>query len=108
MEDVSGRDDAELTALADVAREYGHHLGRTRFAGVGVDREQRVLTVYRVPDPGFDSELRTLLAGDITIRLVDAPHPGPSCSSRASGSGRWPGTCPSPRSPSRWTGPGSS
>jgi hypothetical protein len=67
-------DDAELTALADVAREYGHHLGSARFAGVAVDREAGALTVYRVPDPAFDSELLTLLAGDIPVRLVDAPH----------------------------------
>ncbi|HSN06449.1 MAG TPA: hypothetical protein VLV82_03815 [Candidatus Angelobacter sp.] len=74
MDDISGENDHELTALADVAREYGHHLGRYRFAGVAVDTEQRTLVVYRVPDPAFDSELLTLLAGDIEVRLVDAPH----------------------------------
>lgn len=74
MDDMATGPDAELTALADVAREYGHHLGSARFAGVVVDPVERVLTVYRVPDAGFDSELLALLAGDITVRLADAPH----------------------------------
>ena len=74
MDGTSDRDDAELTALADVAREYGHHLGSARFAGVVVDHADRSLTVYRVPDPAFDSEMLTLLAGDIPVRLADAPH----------------------------------
>jgi hypothetical protein len=74
MDESSPGYDAELTALADVAREYGHHLGSARFAGVAVDQTARALTVYRVPDPAFDSELRTLLAGDIPVLLADAPH----------------------------------
>lgn len=74
MDDVPADHDPELIALADVAREYGHHLGSDRFAGVGIDDAGRALVVYRVPDPGFDSELLALLAGDIEVRLVDAPH----------------------------------
>ena len=61
MDDMAIGPDAELTALADVAREYGHHLGSARFAGVEVDPVDRVLTVYRVPDAAFDSELIALL-----------------------------------------------
>jgi hypothetical protein len=66
--------DADVAALADLAREFGHHAGRLRFAGVAPDHERRAITVYRVPDPGWDGELRALLQSDVAVHLADAPH----------------------------------
>jgi len=66
--------DAGVAALADVAREFGHHAGRHWFSGVVPDHEGGAITVYRVPNPGFDSEIRTLLDGDVEVHLADAPH----------------------------------
>jgi hypothetical protein len=66
--------DADVAALADLAREFGHHAGRLRYAGVAPDHERRAITVYRVPDPGWDAEVRTLLRSDVTVHLADAPH----------------------------------
>jgi hypothetical protein len=65
--------DAAVAELADVAREFGHQAGRHWFSGVVPDHENAAITVYRVPNPGFDSELLTLLAGDVAVRLADAP-----------------------------------
>jgi len=56
--------DPEVAAVAAVAREYGHHLGRMRYAGVTADHERRSITVYRVPDASFDDALRGLLSRD--------------------------------------------
>jgi hypothetical protein len=66
--------DAAVAGLADVAREFGHHAGRHWFSGVVPDHERGAITVYRVPNPGFDSEILTLLDGDVTVHLADAPH----------------------------------
>jgi hypothetical protein len=66
--------DADVAALAGLAREFGHHAGRRRFAGVAPDHAARRITVYRVPDPGWDSEISTLLDSDIDVVLADAPH----------------------------------
>ena len=66
--------DPDVAGLADVAREFGHHAGRTWFAGVLPDHERRAVTVYRVPNRAFDSEVRTLLDGDVAVHLADAPH----------------------------------
>ena len=66
--------DAAVARLADVAREFGHHAGRHWFSGVVPDHERGAITVFRVPNPGFDSEIRTLLDGDVTVHLADAPH----------------------------------
>jgi len=66
--------DADVAALADVAREFGHHSGRRHYAGVAPDHAARAITVYRVPDPSFDSEISTLLEGGVAVHLADAPH----------------------------------
>ena len=74
MEGASAVYDADVARLADVAREFGHHAGRHWFSGVVPDHEGAAITVYRVPNPGFDSEIRALLEGDVEVRLADAPH----------------------------------
>jgi hypothetical protein len=66
--------DPEVAAVAAVAREYGHHLGRMRYAGVTADHERRSITVYRVPDASFDDALRGLLSRDVTLHIAEAPH----------------------------------
>jgi len=66
--------DPAVTALAELAREYGHHAGRHYFAGVVADHLGHAITIYRVPDADFDGEVVTLLDGDVEVRLVDAPH----------------------------------
>jgi len=66
--------DADVAALADLAREFGHHAGRLRFAGVAPDHAHRAITVYRVPDPGWDSEVLRLLQSDVAVHLADAVH----------------------------------
>jgi hypothetical protein len=66
--------DADVAALAALAREFGHHAGRLRYAGVAPDHERRSITLYRMPDPGWDAEVRTLLRSDVAVILADAPH----------------------------------
>ena len=66
--------DADVAGLADVAREFGHHAGRMWFSGVLPDHEHQAITVYRVPNAAFDSEIRTLLDGVVAVHLADAPH----------------------------------
>ena len=66
--------DPAVTALAELAREYGHHQGRHHFAGVVADHRGHAITIYRVADADFDGEAGTLLDGDVEVRLVDAPH----------------------------------
>jgi len=66
--------DAAVAGVADVAREFGHHAGRHWFSGVVPDHAGGAVTVYRVPNAGFDSEIRALLEGDVEVRLADAPH----------------------------------
>jgi hypothetical protein len=61
-----------LTEAMDRVRQFGSHAGRFSYSGVRVDGD--VMTVYRVPNPGFDLEVRTLL-GDVPYRLEDAAHP---------------------------------
>ncbi len=73
--DPTESSDAAVTSVAERARQYGHHAGRIRYAGVAPDHEARTVTVYRVPDPGFDDEIRTLLSDDdVQVVLADAPH----------------------------------
>jgi len=74
MDESAAPDDPDVTALAAVAREYGHHAGRRFFAGVALDTGRRALTVYRVPNPDFDGEILRLLEGDVAVSLADAPH----------------------------------
>jgi hypothetical protein len=74
MDSSSELYDADVAALADLAREFGHHSGRLRYAGVEPHHELRAITVFRVPDPGWDSEILRLLRSDVGVRLADAPH----------------------------------
>lgn len=60
-----------LADAAEQIRQYGNHAGRFSFAGVRVQDEG--LVVYRVPNPGFDDEVRALL-GDVPVEIVDAVH----------------------------------
>ncbi len=66
--------DADVAAMAELAREFGHHAGRLRYAGVAPDHDRRSITVYRVPDPGWDSEILRLLESEVAVHLMDAPH----------------------------------
>jgi len=74
MDSSSELYDADVAALADLAREFGHHSGRLRYAGVEPHHDLRAITVFRVPDPGWDSEVLRLLQSDVDVRLADAPH----------------------------------
>jgi hypothetical protein len=74
MDSSSELYDADVAALADLAREFGHHSGRLRYAGVEPHHDLRAITVFRVPDPGWDSEVLRLLQSDVAVRLADAPH----------------------------------
>jgi hypothetical protein len=74
MEGATEPFDPDVAGLADVAREFGHHAGRLWFSGVLPDHERRAITVYRVPNAAFDSEIRTLLDGAVAVHLADAPH----------------------------------
>jgi hypothetical protein len=74
MERAAEPFDPDVAGLADVARQFGHHAGRLCYSGVVPDHENRAVTVYRVPNRDFDSEIRALLAGDVAVRLADAPH----------------------------------
>jgi hypothetical protein len=66
--------DPDVEAVADLARAYGHNHGRLHFAGVAPEHEHHAITVYRVPDPAFDSAMRGLVGPDVALHLVDAPH----------------------------------
>lgn len=63
-----------LTAAADVVRAYGHHAGGVWFAGVTIDDPHPGLTVYRVPNYGFDAQVRTLTSADFPVTFVESPH----------------------------------
>ncbi len=67
--------DTEVEAAADVVRSFGHHAGRRWFAGVVPDHERRRITVFRVPGPGFDGEVRALVADTVGVDFLDATHP---------------------------------
>jgi hypothetical protein len=74
MTDSQVEVDPDVEAVVGLARAYGHNYGRLYFAGVAADHEHRAITVYRVPDPSFDSSVRGLVSGAVTLHLVDAPH----------------------------------
>jgi hypothetical protein len=66
--------DPDVDAVVDLARAYGHNHGRLHFAGVAPDHGRHAITVYRVPDPAFDSAMRGLVGPDVALLLVDAAH----------------------------------
>jgi hypothetical protein len=66
--------DPGIAAVVDIVRAYGHNHGRLHYAGVVPDHDARAITVYRVPDPAFDSSVHGLVGDDVSLRLVDAPH----------------------------------
>ncbi|MFC6237054.1 hypothetical protein [Longivirga aurantiaca] len=67
----AGRD---VAMVADLARQFGHHAGRAWFSGARADEEQGTVTVFRVPNHGFDSELRLLIGDAVPLVLEDATH----------------------------------
>jgi len=74
MDETTISIDADVSAAADVAREYGHHAGRSWFAGVTADHPDRTLTVYRVAHSDFDVHMRALVPADIDVVFIDAAH----------------------------------
>jgi len=66
--------DPDVEAVGQLVRAYGHNMGRLRYAGVSADHEHRAITVYRVPDPSFDSSVRGLVGPDVALQFADAPH----------------------------------
>jgi hypothetical protein len=67
--------DEALEAAAERARQYGHHLGKLRFAGVRIDEDAGSLAVYRVPGTGtFDDDCRAVVGDDVALSFLDATH----------------------------------
>ena len=66
--------DKDVATVADLARQFGHHAGRAWFSGARADEEQGVVTIFRVPNQGFDSELRLLIGDAVPLVFQDATH----------------------------------
>ena len=64
--------DAVAVAVADLARQYGHHAGRAWFTSARAT--DATVTVYRVPNPAFDSELLVMLGTDVPVEVRDARY----------------------------------
>lgn len=62
--------DHDALATADLARQYGHHAGRAWYSGSRV--EDGGVTIYRVPNPAFDSELLLMLGTGVPVLLREA------------------------------------
>jgi hypothetical protein len=67
--DPHGQDN-DADAVADLARQYGHHAGRSWFTSARA--ADGTVTVCRVPDPAFDSELLVMLGTGVPVTLKDA------------------------------------
>ena len=81
MSEHPGRVDADpfgtnqdAAAVADLARQFGHHAGRTWFSGARADETRGVVTIYRVPNRGFDDELRLLVGDAAQLEFQDSLH----------------------------------
>jgi len=66
--------DKDVATVADLARQFGHHAGRAWFSGARADEEQGTVTIYRVPNHAFDSELRLLIGDAVPLLFEDATH----------------------------------
>ena len=67
--------DEALEAAAERARQYGHHLGKLRFAGARVDEDAGSLQVFRVAGTGtFDDDCRAVVGDDVALTFLDATH----------------------------------
>jgi hypothetical protein len=66
--------DHDVATVADLARQFGHHAGRAWFSGARADEAAGSVTVFRVPNHGFDEELRLLLGTSVPLVLEDARH----------------------------------
>jgi len=66
--------DSEVSAAADVIREFGHYAGRRFYAGVTPDHAGGSVTVHRLPDRDFDGEVRALVPRTVMLAFADAPH----------------------------------
>lgn len=66
--------DTDIAAVADLARQFGHHAGRAWFSGARADEEQGTVTIYRVPNHAFDSELRIMLGDAVPLVFEDSTY----------------------------------
>lgn len=62
----------DIATIAEMARQFGHHAGRSWFSGARADEETGSVTVYRVPNGSFDDELRLVLGPDVPVLVQDA------------------------------------
>ncbi len=64
----------DAAAVADLARQFGHHAGRTWFSGARADETRGLVTIYRVPNRAFDDELRLLVGESVPLEFQDSLH----------------------------------
>ena len=64
-------DSGAVSTAADAVKSYGAEAGSTWFTSVVADHIGNSLTVYRVPNPGFDAHVRALSRGvPVTLRAA--------------------------------------
>lgn len=66
--------DTDAATIAALARQFGHHAGRAWFSGARVDEARGVITIYRVPNRGFDDELKRLVGDAVPLEFQDTIH----------------------------------
>jgi len=66
--------DKDAATVADLARQFGHHAGRAWFSGARADETRGLVTIYRVPNRGFDEELRLLVGDAVPLEFQDSLH----------------------------------
>jgi hypothetical protein len=64
----------DVSAAADVVREFGHYAGRRFYSGVVADPASASIRVHRVPNADFDGEVLALVAPGVALAFVDAVH----------------------------------
>lgn len=66
--------DKDAAAVADLARQFGHHAGRAWFSGARADETRGLVTIYRVPNRAFDDELRLMVGDAVPLEFQDSLH----------------------------------
>lgn len=66
--------DVALQSAVDSVRGFGFGDGRACFAGIHVDHRHASLTIFRIPDGGFDQRVRDLVGPSVRVNFQDAAH----------------------------------
>ena len=66
--------DVALQSAVDSVRGFGFGEGRAWFAGLRIDHRQASLTIFRIPDGGFDQRVRNLVGPNVRVSFQEAAH----------------------------------